>query len=725
MLRRPPGLLLFFTAFLACAGSETSEVAIVLGGDRVGSSPLNVLQIAFAKERPLSANERADTIADLSKLGSKPALKFLEKMARQEIDPVVSAILVEEMSRHPMKQLVVSKLLRFAKGQEWPLANPAMAALVELNYEKKENLLRALSASQTEQIQLSALDLLAGLGTEKGVETILTRFHHPSTSTTVRYSAYQFLRTYKHEIPEKTMLRAVQDDNSSICALGLEDLLASGHSDLEKLALRQVRRGKLRDPLASVLLRILGPLPSETAFATLLQMDLSLQPTLEPEILRNLAQHADLHKNSLVTGLRNRRSWVRMRSAILLLEYPDAEVSDALLKRLSLERDVDVQRLLFEGLGRAEWDRVPSSLLTMAKKRSRAQPTALRTVLTCSAGDGKVASLFKRMLKSSRLEERILAMDAIGATKTPGFGEAIAINLDHKAWQVRLTAAEVLGGIRDKRWIAPLIQRLHVEDRKRVFGGIGGALFALTGEGLHRSPSMWFRWWEDNQEALALPASAAVVPVRELGNTVAGFYGVPVDSNNVVFILDHSGSMSASVQVPKGSTVVAGVHYSRWDEAIAQARSAVAKMTKERNVNFLVFQDEVVPWQRKLVPMDRKSRVAAGNWLAGSFPQGGTNLYAALEAGLSIRNVEQIILLTDGEPSVGEYQVAEDILREIAWLNLTRKIALDCVSVGRESALLKKLARQNYGRYVSVGLPGKLKPSRSLRVYGMPKVPVR
>ena len=65
--------------------------------------------------------------------------------------------------------------------------------------------------------------------------------------------------------------------------------------------------------------------------------------------------------------------------------------------------------------------------------------------------------------------------------------------------------------------------------------------------------------------------------------------------------------------------------------------AAVAKMTKDKNGNFLVFRDEITPWQRKLESMNRKIRIAGRNWLADSFPDGGVNLYAALEAGISRR----------------------------------------------------------------------------------------
>ena len=62
-------------------------------------------------------------------------------------------------------------------------------------------------------------------------------------------------------------------------------------------------------------------------------------------------------------------------------------------------------------------------------------------------------------------------------------------------------------------------------------------------------------------------------------------------------------------------------------------------------------------------------------------------------------DVDTIFLLSDGAPGAGKYVATPDILRAVRRENQTRRIAIHCVSIGMDSDLMKKLARENGGRY--------------------------
>ena len=51
-------------------------------------------------------------------------------------------------------------------------------------------------------------------------------------------------------------------------------------------------------------------------------------------------------------------------------------------------------------------------------------------------------------------------------------------------------------------------------------------------------------------------------------------------------------------------------------------------------------------------------------------------------------------------PGAGRYVGTEDILRAVRRLNQTRRTVIHCVSLGRDSELLRRLATQNAGKYV-------------------------
>ena len=62
--------------------------------------------------------------------------------------------------------------------------------------------------------------------------------------------------------------------------------------------------------------------------------------------------------------------------------------------------------------------------------------------------------------------------------------------------------------------------------------------------------------------------------------------------------------------------------------------------------------------------------------------------------------MDAIYLLSDGAPNAGKFEEMGDILREIKKLNKTRRVQIHCVSLARDSDLLKELAEQNGGTYV-------------------------
>ena len=61
---------------------------------------------------------------------------------------------------------------------------------------------------------------------------------------------------------------------------------------------------------------------------------------------------------------------------------------------------------------------------------------------------------------------------------------------------------------------------------------------------------------------------------------------------------------------------------------------------------------------------------------------------------------DTIFVLTDGIPSEGRFRTESEIVKAVRRLNQTRRIAIHTVSVGQDSPLLERLARENGGHYV-------------------------
>ncbi len=262
--------------------------------------------------------------------------------------------------------------------------------------------------------------------------------------------------------------------------------------------------------------------------------------------------------------------------------------------------------------------------------------------------------------------------------------------IDDMAWQVRLTAVQGLGKVRVRRAVLPLIERLEEEEVPRIVSAIADTLFRTTGQNFYDILELWKRWWLEHGETFEVPEKVPEIkPDDHGGRSVASFYGVPVETDRMIFVIDQSGSMSSN----SGSKT-------KLEVAVEQTLKVVKTLSKHARLNVILFETSIHPWQKQLVKVNAGTRGALTKHLRSKRPMGGTNLYDGLEMALLTKEVDTIYLLSDGSPGSGKFVKHEDILREVMKINRTRKIAIHCIAVGFDSSLMKDLAAQNGGQYV-------------------------
>ncbi|XP_041617678.1 inter-alpha-trypsin inhibitor heavy chain H4 isoform X2 [Vulpes lagopus] len=169
--------------------------------------------------------------------------------------------------------------------------------------------------------------------------------------------------------------------------------------------------------------------------------------------------------------------------------------------------------------------------------------------------------------------------------------------------------------------------------------------------------------------------------------------GLPTIPKNVIFVIDKSGSMSG--------------------RKIQQTREALIKILDDLKpndqFNLISFSGDVTYWKPLLVPASPENVDQAKRYAANIEAQGGTNINDAMLTAvrllqsanqkelLSDGSVSLIILLTDGDPTVGETSPAR--IQKNVQKAIDGQYSLFCLGFGFDVSyvFLEKLALDNGG----------------------------
>ncbi|MDP7062530.1 MAG: VWA domain-containing protein [Planctomycetota bacterium] len=170
------------------------------------------------------------------------------------------------------------------------------------------------------------------------------------------------------------------------------------------------------------------------------------------------------------------------------------------------------------------------------------------------------------------------------------------------------------------------------------------------------------------------------------------YMGVPIFSERIAFAIDSSGSMNERMRDTSGDT--------RSTRANNELIHLLPRLPDEARFNVLFFDGEVHPFAEGLIPIDADVQAAVDVFCQDNLPDGGTNIFAALDSAFSQEGVEEIVLLTDGSPSMGELVDPIDILARVQRYNRWRGVRVSAVALrapAKSHAFLNRLARENQG----------------------------
>jgi len=329
-------------------------------------------------------------------------------------------------------------------------------------------------------------------------------------------------------------------------------------------------------------------------------------------------------------------------------------------------------------------------LRALVKSGSGARAGAAMAALKSDPDPAVTALAVKAAQESKHWRVRVAAIAAL-ARDAKQHHELLCACLTHPARQVRTAAIQALVGSREKRAIEVLLTRLDQEhSTTRAF--VAEALVSLTGVDKGHDARLWRTWWSAVRSDFVVPAAAPkAMKARGAGATIATFFDVPVQTDNIVFVIDVSGSMKTEV---RGDTKLATAK----DEVIKVLR-AMAK--GPRRFNIITFGTQPQAYHKALQRATPDNIRKAISWLKRLEPKGWTNIHDSVLMAMDMSGVESIFLLSDGAPSSGEYVGMSKVRDTIAARNRSMMIRINTIAVGgdkRSRSFMKKLAEENFGK---------------------------
>jgi HEAT repeat protein len=638
--------------------------------------------------------------------GTDEAFTFLRSVAETASTETVRGYAVWYMANAAFLEKHGDEIAAFARSPTAGVAGRAVRTLYEIGHPQAERICAELTASSSPAVAGEAALHLAYTGTDAAREKVLSLARsHPSAE--VRDKAYEGSRTFPGGPPPELMAAAARSGDLARRARGLRDMASIGHPGLRAAAMEvaaflakppsSVAETREDDDVRTVV-DLLTAFPDAACAAAALELAIRGADAVRSHALDRLsAMRSRSAVEALLAALRSAEDAHREAAARVLGRIPETGIATELMQALKREKSDAVAAAIVDSLGDQGDPSVAAPLLRAARATGAVRGAAQRALAHLGFGLPEVRRYLLDLLRAGSADERVLALEAVAASGDASLLPRALPSLDHDSWSARLAAVDALRRLRAREGVPPLVARLAREEVFRLRVEIGHALFELTGANFYEDAALWQRWLAENGETFQVPARVPRLPEENQAGTVGTFFGIPVESERVVFVIDRSGSMDSSDEERKGGEADVPT---RLETALRQTLGAVGRLGKDARVNVILFDDEVHPWQKKVVPLTPAARADLEKHLRQQKPGSSTNLYDALELALRDPEADTVMLLSDGSPNEGRFTTEDDILAAVRRLNLTRRVAVHCVSLGTDSDLLRRLASENSGRYV-------------------------
>jgi hypothetical protein len=385
-----------------------------------------------------------------------------------------------------------------------------------------------------------------------------------------------------------------------------------------------------------------------------------------------------------------------------------------------------------ESLAAQDADVRAAAAAALARRGTADDFSALVTALAADSEGQSIAALAGALLTSIQRFGGAVPAEQRHAAATAASGA-----LGKSVWRVDMVLADLLEGTRDLAAVEPLIGILerYITDPKAVrSGALSGvlrhraqeALVALTGASFPiEEPQRWREWFDGNRGSLKIADKPAS---RSAGSTTTGFFGIPVRGSRVIFVIDLSLSMEASIKRIGGGTADGASEYtSRLEVAKDQVWNAIERMDENSSFDIVVFSQASRSWQGKLILASEANKKKARKFIDELALEPYTNLWAGImnafefapgsNAAANEFQLDELFVLSDGAPTIGEITDPHEIIELVTDANATKKVRINTVFLQGEGSnmdpdvkpgqmgpaeLMEEIAKRNGGTFVKL-----------------------
>jgi HEAT repeat protein len=382
------------------------------------------------------------------------------------------------------------------------------------------------------------------------------------------------------------------------------------------------------------------------------------------------------------------------REAIDALGFSGAKVALPILIRTLDDREPQVRIGAAVGLGRQKGAEAARALRTHLKDKDLAVRAAVLESLSRVDAVAAVGAL-QAALRDSDEGIRCVALRSLRYGNRELAIEVGAWALREGGWRLRAQAIENALWLKDRSVMEGLITAIPHMDRARVKADLFDALRTLTGLEIPPTQSDWDAWWEQHGAQWRKGGRIKLAPRAAAASAVARYYGIPVKSDRVSFLLDGSGSMRGQMATDDPRI--------KMDTARTELLRTLDLLGTKIRYNVIVFQTEPEPFRPALVAADARTRKRLEAFIRLKIGKGWTNVHDALVLALQDPEVDTIFILSDGAPSRGEHIFRSRILEQVRRINRRRKVVIHTISFAgkaRDRKFLKDLAERNGGMSV-------------------------